>query len=226
MEKIQGFPDLSQPPARGHAAYANHIWAADFTEFVQHGKKVYVATVIDLYTRRILGIQVTVRKGAALTIQALSNALLHHPRPDLFHSDNGREYDAMAFTEILDGCGIVISRSRPGCPWENGYQESFYDKFKVDLGDPNRFKTLGELVAEIYRTLWRLQQHADSLRAQHAACGIRQTVCVSRVKNSQNQCLKKSVLDTSIHENMPHKVVLFDHSPDGIPLRATVVDQS
>jgi putative transposase len=69
-------------------AYANHIWAADFTELVQHGKKVYVATVLDLYTRRILGIQVTVRKGAALTIQALSNALLHHPRPGLFHSDN------------------------------------------------------------------------------------------------------------------------------------------
>ena len=97
-------------------AYANHIWAEDFTEFVQHGKKVYVATVIDLYARRILGIQVAVRKGTALTIQALSNALLHHPRPGLFHSDNGREYDAMAFTEILDGCGIVISRSRPGVP--------------------------------------------------------------------------------------------------------------
>jgi transposase InsO family protein len=48
----------------------------------------------------------------------------------------------------------MISRSRPGCPWESGYQESFYGKFKVDLGDPNRFKTLGELVAEIYRTLW------------------------------------------------------------------------
>jgi hypothetical protein len=44
--------------------------------------------VIDLCTRRILGIQVAVRKGAALTIQALSNALLHHPRPGLFHSDN------------------------------------------------------------------------------------------------------------------------------------------
>jgi transposase InsO family protein len=45
----------------------------------------------------------------------------------------------MVFTEILDGCGVMISRSRPGCPWENGYQESFYGKFKV---------------AEIYRTLW------------------------------------------------------------------------
>jgi transposase InsO family protein len=48
----------------------------------------------------------------------------------------------------------MISRSRPGCPWENGYQESFYGKFKTDLGDPNRFDTLGELVAEIYRTVW------------------------------------------------------------------------
>lgn len=43
--------------------------------------------------------------------------------------------------------------SRPGCPWENGYQESFYKGFKLDLGDPNRFETLGELVAEIYKTI-------------------------------------------------------------------------
>ena len=39
-------------------------------------------------------------------------------------------------------------------PWQNGYQESFYDKFKIDLGDPNRFDTLGELVFEIYRTIY------------------------------------------------------------------------
>jgi len=43
--------------------------------------------------------------------------------------------------------------SRAGCPWENGYQESFYKGFKQDLGDPNRFETLGELIAEIYRTI-------------------------------------------------------------------------
>ena len=40
--------------------------------------------------------------------------------------------------------------SHKSSPWENGYQESFYDKFKIDLGDPSRFKTLGELTAEIY----------------------------------------------------------------------------
>ncbi|MFA5872274.1 MAG: integrase core domain-containing protein, partial [Parcubacteria group bacterium] len=55
----------------------------------------------------------------------------------------------------LETVGVEISRSKPGCPWENGYQESFYDKFKIDLGDPNRFKTLGELVYEIYHTVWR-----------------------------------------------------------------------
>jgi transposase InsO family protein len=48
----------------------------------------------------------------------------------------------------------LISRSAPGCPWENGYQKSFYGKFKVDLGDSDRFATLDELVYEIYRTIY------------------------------------------------------------------------
>ncbi|MBU6500749.1 IS3 family transposase [Patescibacteria group bacterium] len=135
-------------------SYANHVWVADFTEMIQHGKKVYVATIIDLFTRQTMGVHVGTRKGSALTIQALANALFHHPRPTIFHSDNGREYDAKAFIALLEMWGITISRSRPGCPWENGYQESFYGKFKVDFGDPNRFSTLGEFVAAIYRTIW------------------------------------------------------------------------
>lgn len=135
-------------------AYPHHVWSADFTEVWHHGKWVYVATVIDLFTRQIVGISVAVRKGAPLTIQALSAALLHHPRPAIFHSDNGKEYEAKAFIAVLEDVGSKISRSHPGCPWENGYQESFYGKFKVDLGDPNRFESLGALVAEIYRTIW------------------------------------------------------------------------
>jgi transposase InsO family protein len=135
-------------------AYPHHVWAADFTELWHLGKWVYVATVIDLFTRQIVGISVALQKGAPLTIQALSAALFHHPRPMIFHSDNGKEYEAKAFVAVLEGVGSQISRSHPGCPWENGYQESFYGKFKVDLGDPNRFETLGSFVAEIYRTIW------------------------------------------------------------------------
>ena len=135
-------------------SYRCHVWATDFTELIFHGKKIYVSTVIDLFTRELMGLHVGTRKGAPLTVQTLANALFHHPRPTIFHSDNGSEYEAKVFIALLEECGITISRSRPGSPWENGYQESFYDKFKMDLGDPNRFKTLGELVAEIYRTLW------------------------------------------------------------------------
>ncbi len=135
-------------------SYPNHIWATDFTELVFCGKKIYVSTIIDLFTRELRGLHVGTRKGSPLTVATLANALFHHPRPTIFHSDNGREYEAKVFIATLERYGVTISRSRPGSPWENGYQESFYDKFKMDLGDPNRFRTLGELVAEIYRTAW------------------------------------------------------------------------
>ena len=134
--------------------YENHVWATDFTELIYRNRKVYVSTVIDLFTRKVIGLHVAIRKGTPLTIQTLANALFHQPPCKIFHSDNGREYQAKVFTDLLEKCGITVSRSRPKCPWENGYQESFYGKFKVDLGDPGRFKTLGELVAEIYRIAW------------------------------------------------------------------------
>lgn len=135
-------------------AYPHHIWAADFTEVWYHDRWVYIATVIDLHTREIVGVAVSNRKGAVLTLQALWAALMHHAHPMFFHSDNGSEYIAASFVAVLIQFGIKISRSHPGCPWENGYQESFYGKFKIDLGDPNRFPTLGVLVAEIYGTIW------------------------------------------------------------------------
>jgi putative transposase len=135
-------------------SYPHHIWATDFTELMFHGERVYVSTILDIFTRQIIAVHVAIRKGAALSVSTLMQALMHSPKPAILHSDNGREYVAKAFMDILEERGIAISRSRPGCPWENGYQESFYDKFKVDFGDPNRFKNLGELVAEIYRAIW------------------------------------------------------------------------
>lgn len=134
-------------------SFSHHAWVADFTYLSFHGRFVYVATVMDVFTRDVVGVAVATTHGTVLVMQALCAALHHHTRPLLFHSDNGREYDARAFKDVLTNCNIHISRSKKGCPWENGYQESFYDKFKVELGDPNRFTTLGELVAGIYSTI-------------------------------------------------------------------------
>lgn len=169
-------------------SYEHHIWAADFTEFAVKRKKIYVATVIDLFTRKIVGEAVALRKGATLTIQALWAALLHHPHPKIFHSDNGSEYEAKDYILLLQKFNIKISRSHPGCPWENGYQESFYDKFKVDLGDPNRFRSLGEFVAEIYRTIWVY----NNTRI-HSALKMPPTMFAAKMKNNSLQTLRLSV---------------------------------
>jgi len=136
-------------------SYQHQAWVADFTHLAWKGKDIRVATTMDVYTRDIVGLVVGTRGGTILVTQALCAALLSHPRPTLFHSDNGVEYNARSFRALLSDLGILLSRSKKGCPWENGYQESFYDKFKVDLGDPNRFRTLGELVAVIYETIHR-----------------------------------------------------------------------
>lgn len=135
--------------------YENHIWVSDFTYIPFQGKTVYVATVLDLFTRKVVGMSVYTTHAVQLTLSAFMNALLSNPRPQIFHSDNGSEYNAKVFIEALQTVGVMISRSAPGCPWENGYQESFYSQFKVDLGDPSRFKNIGDLVYEIYRMIWR-----------------------------------------------------------------------
>jgi putative transposase len=109
---------------------------------------------MDLYTRAIVGFSVLTNHSRSLVINALLSAIHYSPRPFIFHSDNGSEYESADFTTIVASLGTLISRSAPGCPWENGYQESFYGKFKVDLGDPDRFSSLGELIYEIYRTLY------------------------------------------------------------------------
>ena len=134
-------------------AHENHIWVADFTYIPFQGKTVYVATVEDLFTRKIVGFSVYTTHAVQLVLAALMNALHANSRPVIFHSDNGSEYNAGIFIEALETVGTQISRSAPGCPWENGYQESFYSQFKVDLGDPSRFKSLGELVYEIYQMI-------------------------------------------------------------------------
>lgn len=136
-------------------SYPNHIWTADFTHLNFQGKIVYIATVMDLYTRRIVGVAVYTTHAVQLVLAALMNAIQCNPRPEVFHSDNGSEYNSAVFIGALETLGASISRSAPGCPWENGYQESFHSQFKVDFGDPTRFKTLGELVYEIYQAIYR-----------------------------------------------------------------------
>jgi len=129
------------------------IYTSDFTYLKHRGRWIYVATVIDVFSREIVGVSVLTTHGTQLVLNALASAVLHRPPPRIIHSDQGSEYTSKDYTALVQSLGIQQSMSAPGCPWENGYQESFYKGFKLDLGDPNRFETLGELVAAVYQTI-------------------------------------------------------------------------
>lgn len=131
----------------------NQIWVTDFTYIFWKNRFIYLATVIDIWNREVVGVSVLAQHSSALVTQAMISALMDHPKPDIIHSDQGSEYTSKIFQDFCISAGIQISMSAKGSPWQNGYQESFYDKFKIDLGDPNRFDDLGELVYEIYHTI-------------------------------------------------------------------------
>lgn len=132
----------------------NDIWASDFTYVPYDGKFIYVATVLDVFSRQIVGWQISDKHDTALVAAALYDALEQHGRPRILHSDRGSEYLSQAYMELATRCGIKMSYSAKANPWQNGYQESFYNGFKIDLGDPGRFETIGQLMEAIHLQLY------------------------------------------------------------------------
>lgn len=129
----------------------NLIWVADFTYIPWQGSFIYLATIMDLFTREIIGWAVGETHDRFLCISALEMALARTGTiPTYHHSDQGSEYDSADYIGILTDNQTTISMSRKGHPWENGFQESFYSGFKIDLGRPDQFDSLGELIEAIY----------------------------------------------------------------------------
>lgn len=131
------------------------ILVGDFTHLTHQGKIVYVATYMDLCTREIVGWYVSARHTKKIVLEALFDAIKTLGGiPQIVHTDQGSEYCSKDYLSFLTELGIQISMSKKASPWENGYQESFYNNFKTDLGlEFDRFETLGELVEGIHQTI-------------------------------------------------------------------------
>lgn len=130
----------------------NVVWAGDFTELEYQGLTLYFATVIDLYTREIVGTSLGLRHSADLVVAALANAKERRGgvTPSIFHSDQGSEYESGACSVWLHLHQIGPSRSAKSHPWENGRQESFYGRFKQELGNLSRLPTLEDAIAAVH----------------------------------------------------------------------------
>lgn len=164
--------------------YKNHIWVTDFTYIWWRGRFIYLCTVIDLFTREVVGLSIKTNHSALLVAEALLNALQNNPPPKIIHSDQGSEYKSKLFRSILLDFNILQSMSKKGSPWQNGFQESFYGNWKVDFGDFNRFVSLGELTAEIYKSIY----YYNNLRIHTALrCPPKQFAIRSGIKYNTNQ---------------------------------------
>lgn len=124
----------------------NQVWSGDFTHFDWKRRTYYLATVMDIYTRQILGWHVAANHSTELVIEALNMAIgTRSKSPKLFHSDHGSEYIGEEYVTKLKDSGITPSNSGKGKPWQNAEAESFFFRFKEEFGDPNRFETFEKL---------------------------------------------------------------------------------
>jgi putative transposase len=123
----------------------NQAWAGDVT-YIWAGRWVYLAVVLDLYARRVVGYAMSDKADTALTSMALQMAWESRGRPDgvMFHSDQGCQYTSLSFREHLKRCRIEQSLSRRGNCWDNAPTERLFRSLKTEWMPKNGYTSLEE----------------------------------------------------------------------------------
>ena len=130
------------------------VWISDFTFIRFHDRFIYLVTILDAFTGEVLGFNISFTHDARFVLTAIERALNYTGKlPEWFHSDQGSEFDSELVTGWLTSRGVSLSNSPKKSPWRNGSQESFFGRFKVEFGDPERFDRLTDLLEELYRML-------------------------------------------------------------------------
>ena len=137
------------------ATRPNEKWAADITYVPTRLGWLYLAVVIDLYSRRVVGWAMDEQLTAALTLTALEMALRQRLvlAGLLHHSDRGSQYGAVAYQHRLVSGGIRCSMSRPGNCWDNAVVESFFATLKTELMRGRPYHTRQDARTEIFAYL-------------------------------------------------------------------------
>lgn len=122
--------------------FMNQVWVSDIT-YIRPGRKfIYLAVILDAFTRGIRGWSLGRSLEKALTMDALRMALTRHPAPAVHHSDQGAQYAAAEYTDLLNDTGVQISMSAVGQPTENALVERFIRTVKekhIDYTEYNNF---------------------------------------------------------------------------------------
>jgi putative transposase len=139
------------------ATRPNQKWVADFTYQWTAEGWLYVAVVLDLFSRRVVGWSMQATMTAQLVTDALIMAVWRRGTPpsDLAHSDQGSQYTSEAFQRVLTAQGIVCSMSRSGNVWDNAVMESFFSTLKTERTARTHYATRDAARADVFDFLER-----------------------------------------------------------------------
>lgn len=144
-------------------------WVADFTYVWTAEGWLYVAVVLDLYARRVVGWSMQARMSARLVSDALVMAVWRRGRPRalLHHSDRGSQYTSDLFQRLLAEHGVTCSMSRAGNCWDNSAMESFFSSLKTERTDRKVYRTRAEAKADVFDYIERFYNP----RRRHSTLG-------------------------------------------------------
>jgi len=147
----------------------NKKWVADFTYVWTVEGWLYVAAVLDLFSRKVVGWSMSVEMTAQLVLDALMMALWRRGKPDalLHHSDQGSQYTSEDFQRLLTDQGIICSMSRKGDCWDNAAMESFFSTLKTERTNRKRYRTRDDARADVFDYIERFYNP----RRRHSTLG-------------------------------------------------------
>jgi len=161
----------------------DQIWVGDLT-YLRLGKRWrYLATVMDLFSRRIVGWTLARNRTTEVTARALKRAIaLRNPKPGLlFHSDRGIEYSAYDYQDFLKANGIVPSMNRPRHCQDNAHMESFFHSLKAELTHQRSYASDAELNASVAGYIDRFYNE----KRIHSSLGYHSPVEFERLAHAQ-----------------------------------------
>jgi putative transposase len=130
----------------------NQKWVADFTYIWTAEGWLYVAAVIDLFSRRVVGWSMSDTMTAQLVTDALIMAIWRRGKPDalLHHSDQGSQYTSEQFQRLMVDNGVTCSMSRSGNVWDNAAMESFFSSLKTERVGRKVYRTRAQAKADVF----------------------------------------------------------------------------
>ena len=147
----------------------NQKWIADFTYVWTAEGWLYVAAVIDLFSRRVVGWSMKAEMTAQLVTDALVMAIWRRGKPDalLHHSDQGSQYTSEQFQRLMADNGVTCSMCRSGNVWDNAAMESFFSSLKTERTARKTYRTRDQAKADVFDYIERFY----NARRRHSTLG-------------------------------------------------------